>query len=96
MARHDNLQELLSMARDFSDHNSDAGMLGDFLENIALASDYDETQESDNFVSLMTVHASKGLEFPVVFITGLEERLFPLNCYEPEQMEEERRLFMLP
>jgi len=93
MARHDNLQELLSMARDFSDHNPDAGMLGDFLENIALASDYDETQESDNFVSLMTVHASKGLEFPVVFITGLEERLFPLNCYEPEQMEEERRLF---
>jgi len=93
LARHENLQELLSMARDFSDHNPDRGSLGDFLENIALASDYDETQESDNFVSLMTVHASKGLEFPVVFITGLEERLFPLNCFEPEQLEEERRLF---
>ncbi|TCD47624.1 UvrD-helicase domain-containing protein [Chlorobium sp. N1] len=93
LARHENLQELLSMARDFSDHNPDRRSLGDFLENIALASDYDETQESDNFVSLMTVHASKGLEFPVVFITGLEERLFPLNCFEPEQLEEERRLF---
>ncbi len=93
LARHENLQELLSMARDFSDHNPDTGSLGDFLENISLASDYEETQESDNFVSLMTVHAAKGLEFPVVFITGLEERLFPLHCYEPEELEEERRLF---
>jgi len=93
LARHENLQELLSMARDFSDHNPDGGQLGDFLENISLASDYDETQDSDNFVSLMTVHAAKGLEFPVVFITGLEERLFPLHCYEPEELEEERRLF---
>ncbi len=93
LARHENLQELLSMARDFSDHNPDAGSLGDFLENISLASDSDETQESANFVSLMTVHAAKGLEFPVVFITGLEERLFPLHCYEPEELEEERRLF---
>jgi len=93
LARHENLQELLSMARDFSDHNPDAGSLGDFLENISLASDYEETQDSDNYVSLMTVHAAKGLEFPVVFITGLEERLFPLHCYEPEELEEERRLF---
>ena len=93
LARHENLQELLSMARDFSDHNPDSGSLGDFLENISLASDYEETQESDNYVSLMTVHAAKGLEFPVVFITGLEERLFPLHCYEPEELEEERRLF---
>jgi len=93
LARHENLQELLSMARDFADHNPDGGSLGDFLENISLASDYEETQDSDNFVSLMTVHAAKGLEFPVVFITGLEERLFPLHCYEPEELEEERRLF---
>jgi DNA helicase II / ATP-dependent DNA helicase PcrA len=93
LARHENLQELLSMARDFSDHNPDTGSLGDFLENISLASDYEEAQESDNYISLMTVHAAKGLEFPVVFITGLEERLFPLHCYEPEELEEERRLF---
>ena len=93
LARHENLQELLSMARDFSDHNPDSGSLGDFLENISLASDYYETQDSDNYVSLMTVHAAKGLEFPVVFVTGLEERLFPLHCYEPEELEEERRLF---
>jgi DNA helicase II / ATP-dependent DNA helicase PcrA len=93
MARYENLQELLSMARDFSDHNPDGCTLSDFLENISLASTYDETQESDNYVSLMTVHAAKGLEFPVVFVTGLEERLFPLNTYEPEELEEERRLF---
>ncbi len=93
LARNENLQELLSMARDFSDHNPDNGSLGDFLENISLASDYEETQDSDNYVSLMTVHAAKGLEFPVVFVTGLEERLFPLHCYEPEELEEERRLF---
>jgi DNA helicase II / ATP-dependent DNA helicase PcrA len=93
LARYENLQELLSMARDFSDHNPDGNTLGDFLENISLASNYDEAQDSDNYVSLMTVHAAKGLEFPVVFITGLEERLFPLNTYEPEQLEEERRLF---
>jgi DNA helicase-2/ATP-dependent DNA helicase PcrA len=93
LARYENLQELLSMARDFSDHNPDGSSLGDFLENISLASNYDEAQDSDNYVSLMTVHAAKGLEFPVVFITGLEERLFPLNTYEPEQLEEERRLF---
>lgn len=93
LARHENLQELLSMARDFSDHNPEAGLLSDFLENISLASDYEETRDSDNYVSLMTVHAAKGLEFPVVFITGLEERLFPLHSYEPEELEEERRLF---
>jgi DNA helicase-2/ATP-dependent DNA helicase PcrA len=93
MARYENLQELLSMARDFSDHNPDACALGDFLANISLASDYEEIQDSDNYVSLMTVHAAKGLEFPVVFITGLEEKLFPLNRYEPEELEEERRLF---
>ncbi|NTV97725.1 MAG: UvrD-helicase domain-containing protein [Chlorobiaceae bacterium] len=93
LARYENLQELLSMARDFSDHNPDGNSLGDFLENISLASNYDEAQDSDNYVSLMTVHAAKGLEFPVVFITGLEERLFPLNTYETEQLEEERRLF---
>lgn len=93
LARHENLQELLSMTRDFADHNPDAATLGDFLSTISLASDYDETQESDNYVSLMTVHAAKGLEFPVVFVTGMEERLFPLNSYEPSELEEERRLF---
>ncbi|NTU52611.1 MAG: UvrD-helicase domain-containing protein [Chlorobiaceae bacterium] len=93
LARQENLQELLSMTRDFSDHNPASASLGDFLSTISLASDYDETQESDNYVSLMTVHAAKGLEFPVVFVTGLEEKLFPLNVYEPGEVEEERRLF---
>jgi len=93
MARYENLQELLSMARDFSDHHQGANGLNDFMNDIALATDSDEIQESDNYVSLMTVHAAKGLEFPVVFITGLEEKLFPLNYYEQEELEEERRLF---
>ncbi len=93
MARYENLQELLSMARDFSDHNEGTNGLNDFLNGISLATDYEEVQEDDNYVSLMTVHAAKGLEFPVVFITGLEERLFPLNYYESDELEEERRLF---
>ena len=93
MARHENLQELLSMARDFSDHNEGTNSLNEFLNGISLATDYDTIQESDNYVSLMTVHAAKGLEFPVVFVTGLEERLFPLNYYESDELEEERRLF---
>ncbi len=93
LSRHENLQELLSMARDFSDHNEGSNTLDEFLNRISLATEYDETQESDNYVSLMTVHAAKGLEFPVVFITGLEERLFPLHAYDEEELEEERRLF---
>jgi DNA helicase-2/ATP-dependent DNA helicase PcrA len=93
MARYENLQELLSMARDFSDHNEGTNGLNDFLNGISLATDYEDVQEDDNYVSLMTVHAAKGLEFPVVFITGLEERLFPLNYYEADELEEERRLF---
>ena len=93
LARCENLKELLSMARDFSDHNPDNSSLADFLSTISLASDYDEGQDSDNYVSLMTIHAAKGLEFPVVFVTGMEEKLFPLNAYEPSELEEERRLF---
>ncbi|NTU92576.1 MAG: UvrD-helicase domain-containing protein [Chlorobiaceae bacterium] len=93
LARHENLQELLSMARDFSDHNPNNASLGDFLSTISLASDIEDVDESENYVSIMTVHAAKGLEFPVVFVTGMEERLFPLNSYEPAELEEERRLF---
>ncbi len=93
LARSENLQELLSMARDFSDHNPNNSSLSDFLSTISLASDFEEVKDSDSYVSLMTVHAAKGLEFPVVFVTGMEERLFPLNCHEPSELEEERRLF---
>jgi DNA helicase-2/ATP-dependent DNA helicase PcrA len=93
LARNENLQELLSMARDFSDHNPNNSSLGDFLSTISLASDIEDVQDSDNYVSLMTIHAAKGLEFPVVFVTGMEEKLFPLNCFEPAELEEERRLF---
>jgi DNA helicase-2/ATP-dependent DNA helicase PcrA len=93
LARNENLQELLSMARDFSDHNPANSSLADFLSTISLASDFEEADDSDNYVSLMTVHSAKGLEFPVVFVTGMEEKLFPLNTHEPAELEEERRLF---
>ncbi|NLT57443.1 MAG: UvrD-helicase domain-containing protein [Clostridiales bacterium] len=66
-----------------------------FLENAALTTDLDQLDESAGYVSLMTMHAAKGLEFPVVFVTGMEEELFPSarSLFEPEELEEERRLF---
>jgi len=91
-ARYDNLQEFLSMARIFCEQ-SDDDSLKTFLQNIALINEFEDKDHSDNKVSLMTIHAAKGLEFPIVFITGLEERLFPLSPDEPADLEEERRLF---
>jgi DNA helicase II / ATP-dependent DNA helicase PcrA len=92
-ARVDNLQEFLSYARRFTDENLDDNSLKAFLQNIALVSDTQDDSKDDNKVSMMTIHAAKGLEFPVVFVTGLEERLFPLNPDERKELEEERRLF---
>lgn len=91
--RLENVKELVSLAARFDALPNPEG-LEQFLESAALASDQDELKEDSNAVRLMTVHASKGLEFPHVFITGLEEGLFP---YEREQnseteKEEERRL----
>ncbi|MES2006567.1 MAG: UvrD-helicase domain-containing protein, partial [Patescibacteria group bacterium] len=91
--RLENVKELVSLAARFDDLPNPEGLEG-FLESAALASDQDELKEDANAVRLMTVHASKGLEFPHVFITGLEEGLFP---YEREggdegDKEEERRL----
>lgn len=91
-ARYDNLQEFLSLARTFSEQNDD-NSLKTFLQNIALINELEDKDKDDNKVSLMTIHAAKGLEFPVVFVTGLEERLFPLSPDEPKNLEEERRLF---
>ncbi|NNF03379.1 MAG: UvrD-helicase domain-containing protein [Rhodothermales bacterium] len=71
------------------------GSLSAFLQEVSLLTDADQSDDSENRVTLMSLHASKGLEFPVVFLTGMEENLFPLQraAQDPEELEEERRLF---
>lgn len=91
--RKNNVQELSSMFIKYEEE-SDSFSLQDFLEDVALVSDIDSYNEDDDSVVLMTLHAAKGLEFPVVFIPGLEEGIFPGNqsLYSEEDLEEERRL----
>lgn len=92
-SRKENVGEFLSVAKDYMDSNPE-GNLQDFLENVALVSDVDDFESSDSKVTLMTLHTAKGLEFPVVFLTGLDEGLFPHSrtLMDPAQVEEERRL----
>lgn len=92
-SRKENVGEFLSVAKDYMDSNPEVN-LQDFLENVALVSDVDDFESSDSKVTLMTLHAAKGLEFPVVFLTGLDEGLFPHSrtLMDPAQVEEERRL----
>jgi DNA helicase-2/ATP-dependent DNA helicase PcrA len=92
-SRLENLQELIGVAKDF-EAQENAGSLDDFLANVALVSDLDTLDPSSSFVTLMTLHAAKGLEFPVVFLTGLEEGVFPHNraLTDMTELEEERRL----
>ena len=91
--RLENLRELVSLASRY-DVLPIGGRLEQFLESVALQSDQDELKDEANAVRLMTVHAAKGLEFPVVFITGLEEGLFPYAREDEDtaDKEEERRL----
>tara|TARA_A100001037_G_scaffold164084_1_gene147722 strand:- start:1177 stop:3342 length:2166 start_codon:yes stop_codon:yes gene_type:complete len=91
--RYNNIQELKSSIDHFA-QSSDGG-LKEFLQEISLYTDLDEWNNKQNSVTLMTVHAAKGLEFPTVFITGLEQGLFPLIRIDDtnDQLEEERRLF---
>jgi len=91
--RYNNIQELKSSIDRFA-QNSDNG-LKEFLQEISLYTDLDDWNNKQNSVTLMTVHAAKGLEFPTVFITGLEQGLFPLIRIDDtdSQLEEERRLF---
>ncbi|MDG1755270.1 MAG: UvrD-helicase domain-containing protein [Rhodothermales bacterium] len=95
LVRWENVQELLNAIAEFTQDKGDDATLSAFLQEISLLTDADETKDSDNRVTLMTLHASKGLEFPVVFLTGLEEGLFPLAmaAQDPKELEEERRLF---
>ncbi|MFK7808840.1 MAG: ATP-dependent helicase, partial [Saprospiraceae bacterium] len=100
VARYDNIQELLNGMKQFSDEidPSDAhkiNTMSDFLVDVALLTDADNDDDNKDKVSLMTIHASKGLEFPYVYVVGLEENLFPsqLSVNSRTELEEERRLF---
>ena len=91
--RIENLNELLTVAIEFEEENAE-NKLPDFLEGITLSSDLDNMEETDDTVTLMTLHSAKGLEFPVVFLVGMEEGIFPgyKSIGEPKELEEERRL----
>jgi DNA helicase-2/ATP-dependent DNA helicase PcrA len=92
-----NIQELLTAAREFDEQNPGAGRLEEFLEQVCLVNDTDAWEDADDRVTLMTLHASKGLEFPVVFLVAVEEGLIPheRSKEKPEQLEEERRLLFV-
>jgi DNA helicase-2/ATP-dependent DNA helicase PcrA len=95
-SRIDNLEEFANAIRQFEQERGDEATLTNFLEEMALVSDADKMEEGAEAVTLMTLHISKGLEFPVVFIVGMEEGLFPsarsIDASDPESVEEERRL----
>ena len=96
IGRLENVQTLISAVKEFSDReqNTDKS-LGAFLQEVSLLTDEDTQKEEGDRVTLMTVHSAKGLEFPVVFVSGLEENLFPsaMSMMSCEDIEEERRLF---
>ncbi|HVX12512.1 MAG TPA: UvrD-helicase domain-containing protein [Pirellulales bacterium] len=92
-----NIQELLTAAREFDELTPGEGHLEEFLEDVCLINDVDVWETSDDRVALMTLHASKGLEFPCVFIVAVEEGLLPheRSQNDPDQLEEERRLLFV-
>lgn len=91
--RFENIQELISVAQEFEKAN-EVKTISNFLSTISLSSDIDKLETEENVVTLMTLHSAKGLEFPVVFMSGLEEGVFPLSrsTTDENQLEEERRL----
>ena len=100
-ARIENIEEFLSVTKNFDETNEDVpedesgiDKLGRFLNDLALIADTDDGKEEAAEVTLMTLHAAKGLEFPVVFLIGMEEGVFPLSraAEDPDELEEERRL----
>jgi DNA helicase II / ATP-dependent DNA helicase PcrA len=99
IARIENIEELLNGIRDFIEGQREVdgarGALSEFLEDVALATDLDKDTGDDDRVALMTIHLAKGLEFPYVFIVGMEEDLFPsaMSLNTRSELEEERRLF---
>ncbi len=99
IAKMENIEELLNGIKDFVDEQQELveanGSLAEFLEDVALATDLDADKGDSNHVALMTIHLAKGLEFPYVYIVGLEEDLFPsaMSMSTRSELEEERRLF---
>ena len=92
-ARIDNINEFISAASEYEENNPDDSIY-DYLENLSLISDLEKTEDKDDSVVLMTMHAAKGLEFPIVFVVGLDEGLFPgKRSIDEGNVEEERRLF---
>ena len=93
-SRIENLEELLTVAMEFEKESADKS-LQEFLNGISLSSDTDNIEESDDMVTLMTLHSAKGLEYPAIFLVGLEEGIFPgnLSMGSEEDIQEERRLF---
>jgi len=93
-ARYENIQELLGAIQDYSKEHPDA-TLEDFLAEVSLIAGVDQLDEKENSITMMTVHSAKGLEFPIVFVTGCEEDIFPLNPKfdSDSRTDEERRLF---
>ena len=91
--RIENLEEFLTVAIEFEEEYAE-NSLSQFLEGITLSSDIDNVEETEDSVTLMTLHSAKGLEFPVVFLVGMEEGIFPgyKSISEPKELEEERRL----
>lgn len=92
-SRQENLQEFLSVVVEF-ERNTPENSLEDFLAQMSLATDMDTEDSREDYITLMTLHAAKGLEFPIVFITGMEEKVFPHSraLVDDEELEEERRL----
>lgn len=92
-ARIDNLNEFISAASEYEENNPD-DTIYDYLESLSLISDMEKTEDKDNSILLMTMHSAKGLEFPVVFVVGMDEGLFPgKRSIDEGNIEEERRLF---
>ena len=94
LERLDNVRELKSSVTNYAERVPEDATLSGFLNETALYTDLDSAEFGDNCVTLMTIHAAKGLEFPVVYVAGMEEGIFPNNnaLYEEKGMEEERRL----
>ncbi|RZT97071.1 DNA helicase-2/ATP-dependent DNA helicase PcrA [Ancylomarina subtilis] len=99
VSRHENIQELLNAIQDFTQialEEDRENKLANYLEDVALLTDHDNEKDEDrNKVTMMTIHSSKGLEFPYLYVVGMEEELFPskLSTTSPHELEEERRLF---
>ena len=93
LSRQENLRELAGVAREYDESTEDGSLTG-FLERLSLITDTDQTEGEEAGVTFMTLHNAKGLEFPVVFVVGMEEGVFPhiRALTEPDQLEEERRL----